>query len=378
MDAASLILIVFIICTAVQLAIYGLVFARLIAYRDPLPAASRANASDDAQLPPVSVIVCARNEGPNLRINLPLLLGQDYPDWELLVVDDGSSDGSSEWLAGQAQIQPRLKVLRVEENQKAGPGKKGALALGIAASRHSILLLTDADCRPATPQWIRHMASQYDERTDIVLGYGAYELRPGFLNRVIQFETLHTLVQYAGWTLAGMPYMGIGRNLSYRKSVYQRVGGFTTHQHWPSGDDDLLVNAAAVPGRVALCLNPAAWTLSAPVEEWKDWVRQKSRHLSTGVFYRPLHRLALGAYSLSHFGCYASFLVCIALCSSIPLVLGLFTLRLLLQAIMFQRLGKRFERPELWHFSTIFDFLTVLYYARFVHSTLVPKPPIWR
>jgi hypothetical protein len=214
--------------------------------------------------------------------------------------------------------------------------------------------------------------------TDFVLGYGAYSPGSGWLNKVVQFETLHTLLQYAGWTLAGMPYMGVGRNLAYRKAVYDKGGGFAAHQHWPSGDDDLFVNANAKKGRVALCLHPDAWTESAPPATWSSWVTQKSRHLSTGVFYRPLHRVVLGIYAMSHFGLYATLFASSAVCGLIPWILWVFLLRLLVLHSMFWHLGRRLNRPLLWHFSTIFDFWTVAYYARFVGSTLSPKPPLWR
>jgi len=267
--------------------------------------------------------------------------------------------------------------------EKPGPGKKGALALGIARSNGPILLLSDADCRPSGPHWIRRMASPFNDadrgpRTDFVLGFGAYSPERGWLNRVVQFETLHTLLQYAGWALAGMPYMGVGRNLAYRKSVFEQGGGFAAHQHWPSGDDDLFVNANAQKGRVALCLHPEAWTESRSPASWKAWVTQKTRHLSTGVFYRPLHRVVLGIYAMSHFGLYAALFGSIAVSGPILWILGVFLLRLLLLNALFWHLGKRFQRPLLWHFSTIFDFWTVAYYARFVGSTLSPKPPLWR
>ena len=151
------------------------------------------------------------------------------------MVDDGSEDGSGEWLRVQAEAQrvvgamPEFRVLHVTEEQKRGPGKKGALAIGIEQSTGDLLVLSDADCYPSSDQWLQHMASRFKPETDFVLGYGAYAVRSGWLNRVIQFETLHTVLQYASWTLAGMPYMGVGRNLVYCRSVYMNNGGFSRH-----------------------------------------------------------------------------------------------------------------------------------------------------
>ncbi len=373
--------LLFLACSAVQGVIYLAVFMRLVRYREPWP----PEVVEEA-LPPekISLVICARNEATNLRNNLPRLLAQQYPNWELVVVDDGSEDGSGEWLRVQAEAQrvvgamPEFRVLHVTEEQKRGPGKKGALAIGIEQSTGDLLVLSDADCYPSSDQWLQHMASRFKPETDFVLGYGAYAVRSGWLNRVIQFETLHTVLQYASWTLAGMPYMGVGRNLAYRRSVYMNNGGFSRHADWPSGDDDLMVNQNARSGRVALCLHPDAWTISEPSLTWADWRRQKQRHLSTGVFYRPLHKVVLALYAMSHFGWYASFFACVAAFGSIPLLFVVLILRLALVNGVYYHLSKRFNRPYLWHFSTIFDFLTVVYYTRFVTSTRVSKPPTWR
>ncbi len=353
------------------------VFPRLLRYRDPDVVEPSDRASPEG-LPAVSVLICARNERANLQHNLPALLAQDYPNWELIVVDDASSDGSGAWLDEQARQNPRLRVLHLPEGQKPFAGKKGALEAGRQAARHPVLLLSDADCRPCSNQWIRLMAERFGPQTDLVLGYGAYEQHPGWLNRFIQFETLHTLLQYASWALAGMPYMGVGRNLAVRSEALDRQGGYAVQAFWPSGDDDLMVNRMAKKGRVALCLSSSSWTVSTPPHHYAAWRKQKSRHLSTGRFYRPLHQLVLGAYSMSHFGVYACMLVVSFIYGPIPVVWGLFVLRWLVIKAVLYGLGRRFERPKLWHFSTIFDFLTMVFISTFVFKALCPKPPTWR
>lgn len=252
--------------------------------------------------PPVSVIICARNEAGNLRQFLPLVLAQDYPGFEVIVVNDGSADDTARVLAAFEEQAAQLRVVSIPpEAIKDIPGKKFALARGIAAARYERLLLTDADCRPASPLWLQRMATHLEA---VVLGYGAYEARPGLLNRFIRWETVHTCMQYTGLAAAGLPYMGVGRNLCYDKKLllpleqdehFQKI-----YRSTPSGDDDLLIGKIARKGNTGICLLPEAHTLSLPQENWRSWWRQKSRHASTGKYYAAPVKALLGLYGLSH------------------------------------------------------------------------------
>ncbi len=263
-----------------------------------------AVADASAQPGPVSIIICAKNEQHNLAHFLPLVLEQDYPTelFEVIVVDDASTDNSGAVLASLGEKYPVLRVLRIDAHtERHLPGKKFALARGIELARHNRLLLTDADCRPASDQWLRKMTSA---PAGIILGYGAYNTGPGLLNRFIRWETVHTCMQYCSYALAGQPYMGVGRNLSYTKELLQELPkhpAFTEHYaSLPSGDDDLLVSALGHKKNIALCLAPKAHTISNPPGNWSAWRRQKTRHVSTGKYYNKNTRSLLGLYALSH------------------------------------------------------------------------------
>ena len=162
-----------------------------------------------------------------------------------------------------------------------------------------MLLLTDADCVPATEHWLYKMQDAFSNGVEVVLGYGAYKKTKGFLNKVIRFETFHTALQYFGYALAGKPYMGVGRNLAYRRDVFLRNKGFSSINHIPSGDDDLFINQVANKKNTTVVLDPDAFTLSLPKETWKEWMQQKRRHYSTGKFYKASHKFLLGLYTFS-------------------------------------------------------------------------------
>jgi len=234
----------------------------------------------------VSVIIAARNEAENLQKHLPAFLEQDYPNYEVIVVNDCSYDDSADILMAMETRYKHLKVVTIEEQPKYPTGKKFALTLGIKAAMHNVLLFSDADCRPASKNWVQGMQQQYIDKAEIVLGYGAYEKQSGFLNALIRFDTVYTAMQYFGHTLSRRAYMGVGRNLSYLRSLFFFHKGFVSHIKHPSGDDDLFVNAAANRQNVRVCLDLDAKTISLPKKSFAALYRQKRRHISSTSYYK--------------------------------------------------------------------------------------------
>lgn len=240
---------------------------------------------------PLSIIIAARNEAANLSAFLPKVLQQDRDVFEVIVVNDGSTDETAAVLAQLAQHYSVLRVIHTEKPL----GKKQALTLGIEAARYDLLLFIDADCQPASTRWASEMASRFAPGIEIVLGYGGYTLKPGLLNRLVQLDTALIAARYAGFYLWGKPYMGVGRNLAYRKSLWLRNKGFAAHADLPYGDDDLFVMQVAKKENTALCLDPTAFTYSVPPDTFGEWFRQKTRHLHAGKRYPQSTSLLLVA-----------------------------------------------------------------------------------
>ncbi len=262
----------------------------------------------ETSYPPVSVIVSAKNEARNLKKLIPRLLELDYPDYEIVLIDDRSTDGTADIIRAFADNHPgKIKpvIVPFQEWKSFIGNKKFALTLGIKAAKNEFLLFTDADCIPASKQWIQYMTSGLRNK-QIVLGYGKYDKQKTFLNALIRYETLLTGLQYTGMALRKMPYMGVGRNLAYRKSFFFEKNGFQSHFNIPSGDDDLFVNANADGTNTAVCLHPSAHTVSHPKEKWIDWINQKRRHYGTAVHYRFIHRVLLSLFPISRLAVYLS------------------------------------------------------------------------
>ncbi len=334
---------------------------------------------------PVSVIICARDEAANLALNLPGSLVQQYSTThEVIVVDDNSYDDTKYLLEELAKEFKQLHVIELKQEAKMIPGKKFPLSMGIKGAKYEVVLLTDADCVPATEHWISTMQGAYDDDTEIVLGYGAYHKKKGLLNKLIRWETFHTALQYFSYALAGTPYMGVGRNLSYKRSVFFRLKGFSSHHHVQSGDDDLFINMAATKKNTRICIDKNSFTLSKPAKSWREWVRQKHRHYSTGKYYKPLHKFLLGLYAFSHFLFYPLMAASLLFFKTPgPLtgwewILIVFGIRFIIQSVTCFICLKKLDEKDLAPWVFIFDIWMFFYY--FIFSiALIKKPrPSWK
>lgn len=249
---------------------------------------------------PISVIVCAKNEAENVTKYVPLLAQQNYPDFEIILIDDASSDATLDIFEAFEKEYSNVRLVKVANNEAFWGNKKFALTLGIKAATKEYLLFTDADCYPTSTNWIAEMSSHFTLQKTIVLGYGAYEKTPNsFLNKIIRFETLLTAVQYFSWARIGQPYMGIGRNMAYKKEEFFNVNGFIDHMKIRSGDDDLFINQAANRKNTTVCYTPESFTYSEPKKTFTDWFTQKRRHVSTASHYKPFDKMQLGLFFLT-------------------------------------------------------------------------------
>ncbi|MDD4489527.1 MAG: glycosyltransferase [Paludibacter sp.] len=286
---------------------------------------------------PVSVIICAKNELENLKRFLPEVLSQNYPDYEVIVVNDGEDEMTEIMLRDLKKVYPHLRSTFVPDGAKNLSTKKLALTLGIKAAKNDWLLFTDADCLPESKNWIASIARNFTPKTEFVLGYGAYLQEKGFINRLITYDTLFNALQYLGFAKAGNPYMGVGRNMAYKKDVFFRQNGFASTLHLRSGDDDLMVNHAATKDNTRIETSVESITWSNPKKRFRTWYFQKERHLSVSTYYREKSKFSLVIEPLTRGLFYLSFigLVILSVLSTNWLLLGvsalLFISRFILQ-----------------------------------------------
>ncbi|RZL05712.1 MAG: glycosyltransferase [Pedobacter sp.] len=287
---------------------------------------------------PLSVIICARNEAANLKEYLPLVLKQNYPDYEVIVVNDRSWDGTSDLLEEFAKEFRHLKIVNVADGQKFIAGKKFAVTMGIKAAEHDWLVFTDADCAPASSQWLLGMQQPEDDQIEILLGYSPYLKLKGLLNALIRFETFFTAVNYLGFALKGMPYMGV-----------------------PSGDDDLFVNAHATKSNTAIQINPDAQVWSNPNVTFGAYLRQKKRHFGAGKLYKGKHKFILSFQIIVQFLFYALFISLMFFKPAIYVALGVFILSIIIRSFVYPRLLKRLSYPGLRWWFPVLDILLFIF-----------------
>lgn len=348
---------------------YWVVFARIYRYRDAMPAGKE---------PGVSVIICAHNEYLNLQEKLPLILTQDYPEYEVIVVNHASDDDTSFLLTSLGDLYPKLKIIEIREDLNFFSGKKFPLSIGIRSAKYECLLLTDADCRPSGTGWIRSMASAFVPGKEIVLGYGPFEKRPGIVNKMIRFDAAHVAVQYLSFALAGLPYMGVGRNLAYKKSLFYRNNGFISHYTIPSGDDDLFINSVARRSNTSVMLNPDSFAYSEPKHTLGKWITQKKRHFSTGRYYRFIHKFLLGGYSVSTLLFWAMLITLLAVKYAWISVLAILLLRIVSQVVLFTKWFRKLNEKDLIFFLPLLEILMLIMNGGIVLSNLFMKPDKWK
>jgi len=254
---------------------------------------------NDTKLPPVSIIIAARNESDNLYENLPSILSQNYPEYEVIVVNNQSVDDSGWLLTAFCQQFPNLRVVELGRNKHLRPGKKLPITLAIKAAKYEHFVLTDADCKPTSTNWLRLMASKFNDQKQIVIGYAPYTKAKGIINKIIRFDTAWIGVSYLSMALAKLPYMGVGRNIAYTKSVFNSVNGFKSHYSIPSGDDDLFIQEAAKKNNYTIQIDADSHCYSPAAPSWSRWVYQKSRHYSTSSRYKRFKKFLLGIYPLT-------------------------------------------------------------------------------
>lgn len=354
------------LATLIQLYYYWFVFGKLAFYKLP-------QVSNDSNLPPVSIIISARNEYRNLEKNLVSILTQDYPKFEVIVVNDCSWDDSQKLLEYYQENYEHLKVCKLVEQEKYPTGKKFALTIGIKAAQYEQLFFTDADCEPASNQWLRLMQCKLANNKEIVLGFSPFKKTSGFLNLFIRYEGVLTAMAYFSAALRHQAFMGVGRNLAYTRDLFFKHKGFASHQHILSGDDDLFVNQVATASNVAIQLHPDSFVYTDAKKTFGDWARQKTRHVSTGKYYKTKDKVFLGIYYASMLLFYLGLGLAIFFRVEPILMLGVYGIRLLSQLIIYYLILKKFKSMGLIWFIPLLDLTYLVYSWLFGIKGLVTK-----
>ena len=358
----------FVVFTAIQI-IYYLVFSSFLFD-------SKKDKKKSKEIP-ISVIVCAKNEAKNLENFLPSILNQEYPDFEVVLINDASSDETLEVMESFQKKHSNIKIINVENIEAFWGNKKYALTLGIKAAKNENLLFTDADCKPVSNKWIYEMSQNFNNKKTIVLGYGKYKREKSLVNLFVRFETLLTAIQYFSYAKIGSPYMAVGRNLAYDRSEFFNVKGFINHMHIKSGDDDLFIQDAANKENTTIATSKDSFTESLAPTSFTEWFHQKRRHISTANHYKFKHKFFLGLFFISKVFFY---LLAILLFFFYPwqLILPIFLTYYLVQFIVIGFSSKKLNEPTITYLLPFLEIGLLIFHFSIFITNLAAKPNHWK
>jgi len=356
------------------IAIFGIQLVYLVGFGYFFPA--RRTWPTPVKFPGVSILIAAKNEHATLSSNLVHILQQEYPTFEVIVINDASTDNSLSFLTQIQKDYPHLKCINLPPSADYTGNKKNALRQGIQAAQYDQLLFTDADCTPNSTHWIHYMMRPLQTSKDLVLGYGGYQKSGSFLNKLIRYETLLTAIQYFSYAEMGLPYMGVGRNLAYTKSLLTEEP-YASHQHLQSGDDDLLVNTYSTAQNTATMIDPKSFTYSAPKKTIKAWITQKRRHYTTANHYKTSHQFLLGLFFGSQFLFWILAIILLSMAFNWFSVISLVLIRLAIQYLSYRKAVKKLKEVDLIPFLPILDFSLVIVQLYCGILNLISKPKNW-
>ena len=362
-NLSFILLIVFGVCLVIQLLFHWAQFSKVAFYK------RNARPKLDEDLEPASIVLCARDAYEYLTELIPVLLNQDYPDFEIVVVNDCSDDETEEYLKDLERREPRVKPVQLKQHLNFFNGKKFPLSMGIKSAQNDLIVLTDFNCMPVNDQWLRSVVNRYNHQTEIVIGYSPYVQKKGSLNHLMRFDALQNGLLYLSAALNHHAYMGIGKNLSYRKELFYRNQGFISHYTTAVGEDDLFINKVSTKKNTEVLIDAENGILTTPTSSFKLWMRQKSSRYSTVSKYDGRSRLMLSLFYGSQLLFYASFITLIALCAKpafvitggaafyIPILVFFFLLRFGSQMIIYHKASKRLGEKGLLPGLIVYDFL---------------------
>jgi len=328
---------------------------------------------------PVSVIVCAKNEAEKIKKLVPLLASQNYPDFEIVLIDDASTDETLDIFEEFEQQYHNVKLVKVANNEAFWGNKKYALTLGIKAASKEYLLFTDADCYPASANWIAQMSSNFTLNKTIVLGYGAYEkVKGSFLNKIIRFDAMLTASQYFSWAKAGKPFNGESRNMGYKREEFFKVNGFVDHMNIRTGEDSLFINQVATKKNIATCYTPESFTFSESRRTYSSWRMQKRRDVYTMAWFRPFAKFHIRFFHITQLAFIVFAIVLAALQFNWMLLVPVVALRYIINWVVIGYSAAKLQEKDVAWWYPVMEIILIFTQVNVFLTNIFSKPVHWK
>lgn len=312
----------------------------------------------------VSVVISAKNEAHNLIHTLPVIASQNYPLFEVIVVNDHSNDGTKEVIEDCIARFPHIKMVELNSSVTNVIGKKFPLSIGIKTAMYNHLLLTDADCMPASENWLQLMAAHFNREKQIIIGYNRIQQRKNWMNKLIRYELVHYAIQFFSYHLIKIPMMGVGKNLAYTKELFIENKGFTSHYHIPYGEDTLFINRVATSKNCDIEYSYESQTISKDPSTVRTWFRLKKNRNKSISHFATKHRWLLGVYQTVSVLIYPIWILLVLLIPwdlQIHIILfSMLLIKLIFQHIAFGMGAKKLNEKGIVPFLILFDLISTI------------------
>lgn len=325
----------------------------------------------------VSVVICVKNESKNIKDKLPIILEQEYPNFEVVVVNDASQDDTGFVLDVLQKIYPILQILNLPNNVNYFYGRKFPISLGIKSSKNDIIIFTDADTIPTSYRWIEEIVKAFTPGKEIVLGYNAIESKKGILNSLIQYDNQSIAMNYLGHAILGNPYMGKGKNLAFKKELFFKNNGFISHYNIPTGEDDLFINMVSNSKNTNYVLSQDSINLSKAKTNLYDFTKLKEKLFLSQKHFKLSDRFMISLIPFTTFLIYI--LVGLAIYIGIPwqYVITALIIRYTTQIIVYYKSSKLLGTKKIAIFAPIYEIFFIIYNTIIRGRTLFSKGKKW-
>ena len=340
-------LLLFLCCILIYTLLYKIYFVQIfLQYKDP-------SNSVKPQINTSLFLVAIKNESLQIEeflSNLEVIHNRTQNC--CIIIDDYSDDLEYE---KTKEIISKFEWVKLIQS-KSKKGKKHALRQVFLSYPENNFILLDADCRPISHEWLTQMQSQLNSN-DIVLGYGPFFKENSFLNKLIRFEASWIAAQYFGYALRGIPYMGVGRNMAVKSTLYNILDKSIKGKEIQSGDDDMLVQALQKDSNVGIVTTKESFVYSKAESTYTSYLNQKRRHISTSSYYKPVHKALLGGIAICQILFYPVLFISIFYLTT-KVWLSLFLIKWLSSWYYFYAISKRLDEHDL---KNIGPFMEIIY-----------------
>ncbi|MEI8085815.1 MAG: glycosyltransferase [Paludibacter sp.] len=322
----------------------------------------------------ISLVVACKNEEVHLQRLLSCLAQQSFQNFELILVNDHSTDGTSRIMQKAVSAFSNLQILN-----STGFGKKQAIKDAIILANGKIIVTTDADCTPSF-HWLETIVSFYKKYPSDLIICPVRLSNSGSLFSHLQSLEFTSLVASGGAAAgAGMPILCNGANLAFTKKAWLQSQN-DLHLEEPSGDDIFLLQSIKKRrGVIRFLKSESAFVTTKATNTLGEFYRQRQRWAAKSPSYTDWQLIITACIVLS-----ISLLVLLLFGLSIydpsywKVLIATTTVKFLIDASFLFSVRTFFQLQYVWWYAFLLSMIYPFYIVFIALSALLFKPKNWK